>query len=134
MSASIQATIPERPPVHLSELEFDALSALADALRNSQPAVSDMLTEELGRAHVHVVGELPSGTIRMGSKVRFVDERTGVERAVQIVFPHQADIMHDKISVGTPVGAALIGLKVGDRITCHFHDGHQRHLEILTVE
>jgi regulator of nucleoside diphosphate kinase len=122
-----------RPPVHLSELEFDALSSLASALSHSQPAVSDLLFAELDRAQVHVTGSIPPGTVTMNSVVRFLDTRTGAERTVQIVFPHKADISRDRVSVGTPVGAALIGLRAGDRIDCRFHDGHQRLLEVLEV-
>lgn len=121
------------PPVHLSELEFDALSALAFAIGNSQPAVSDLLLAELDRAQVHVRSSLPPGTITMNSRVRFIDTRSGADRTVQIVFPHQADISRDRVSVGTPVGASLIGLRAGDRINCRFHDGQQRLLEVLEV-
>lgn len=122
-----------RPPVHLSELEFDALSSLASALSHSQPAVSDLLLAELDRAKVHAMGSIPPGTVTMNSIVRFLDTRAGLERTVQIVFPHKADISRDRVSVGTPVGAALIGLRSGDKIDCRFHDGHQRLLEVLEV-
>lgn len=121
------------PPVHFSELEFDALSALAIALGTSQPEVSDLLLSELERAQVHVRTSLPQGTVTMNSRVRFLDTRSGVDRTVQIVFPHQADISRDRVSVGTPVGASLIGLRAGDEINCRFHDGQQRLLKVLEV-
>ena len=121
------------PPVHLSELEFDALSALAFAIGNSQPAVSGLLLAELDRAQVHVRSSLPPGTVTMNSRVRFLDTRGGADRTVQIVFPHQADITRDRVSVGTPVGASLIGLRAGDEINCRFHDGQQRLLKVLEV-
>jgi regulator of nucleoside diphosphate kinase len=124
---------PSRPSVHLSELEFDALNALALAISHSQPGVSELLLAELERAQVYPAGSLPEGTAAMNSRVTFRDARSGAVRTVQIVFPHQADISRDKVSVGTPVGACLIGLRAGDRIMCRYHDGQQRSLEILDV-
>ena len=45
----------------------------------------------------------------MGSTVIFRSE-DGETRRVTLVFPGQADISKGKISILTPVGAALIGL------------------------
>lgn len=125
--------VSDRPSVHLSELEFDALNALALAMSHAQPGVSELLLAELDRAQVHAAGSLPTGTAAMNSMVKFRDARSGAVRTVQIVFPHQADISRDKVSVGTPVGACLIGLRAGDNIMCRYHDGQQRNLEILDV-
>ena len=56
------------------------------------------------------------GVVRMGSKVVYRDETTGLQRAVALVYPHEADIGLGRISVLTAVGAALIGLSVGQSI------------------
>jgi regulator of nucleoside diphosphate kinase len=52
----------------------------------------------------------------MGSRVRYCDGKTGDVRDVVLVYPHEADITLRRISVLTPVGAALIGLSVGQVI------------------
>jgi regulator of nucleoside diphosphate kinase len=56
------------------------------------------------------------GVIRMGSQVRYCDDTTGDVRDVVLVHPHEADITLRRISVLTPVGAALIGPSVGQGI------------------
>ena len=52
----------------------------------------------------------------MGSQVVYRDEGTGRIREVALVYPHEADINLNRISVLTPVGAALIGLAEGQSI------------------
>ncbi|MAN46291.1 MAG: transcription elongation factor GreAB [Hyphomonas sp.] len=121
------------PPVNISELEFDALNALAFAISHKQPELSGMLLAELDRAQVHPATSLPPGTVTMNSRVEFRDEGNGNVRTVQIVFPHLADISRDRISIVTPVAAALIGLSEGDAIPCRFHDGQDRFLRVLKV-
>jgi len=59
--------------------------------------------------------DLP-GVVRMGSQVRYCDDKTGETRDVVLVYPHEADITLKRVSVLTPVGAALIGMSVGQAI------------------
>lgn len=121
------------PAVHISELEYDALNALAYAISHKQPELSGLLLCELDRAQVLPDGSLPDGVVRMNSRVEFKDMGNGTVRTVQIVFPHRADISRDRISILTPVAAALIGLSAGDEITCRFHDGQSRRLRVQKV-
>jgi len=123
-----------RPPVHLIDSEYDALNALAYALSYKQPEVSGLLLDELDRAQVHDSAELPYGVITMNTQVEFIDERSGAQSKVQLVYPHHADISLGRISIATPVGASLIGLSAGDAIMCRYHDGQQRLLRIVSVE
>ncbi len=123
-----------RPPVHLIDSEYDALNALAYALGHKHPEVSGLLLGELDRAQVHDLAELPDGVITMNAHVEFIDERSGTQSKVQLVYPHQADIAFGRISIATPVGASLIGLSAGDAIMCRYHDGQQRLLRIVSVE
>jgi regulator of nucleoside diphosphate kinase len=51
-----------------------------------------------------------------------------------LVFPGQADIAAGKISILTPIGAALIGLSQGQSIDWKTRDGRSRQLTILSVE
>ncbi len=48
--------------------------------------------------------------MRMGSHVEYRDDATGDVRSVTLVYPGKADIAQGKVSVLTPLGAALIGL------------------------
>ncbi|TAH31733.1 transcription elongation factor GreA [Candidatus Saccharibacteria bacterium] len=55
-----------------------------------------------------------NGTIRVGSTV---DLKNGKTVKYQIVGPVEADPLEGKISNESPIGAALMGKKVGDKVT-----------------
>ena len=69
----------------------------------------------------------------MGATVQFLDEVSGRRRTVELVYPQDADIAADRISVLTPIGAGLIGLSEGQTIAWPDRDGHTRLLRILEV-
>jgi regulator of nucleoside diphosphate kinase len=50
-----------------------------------------------------------------------------------LVYPHEADIQLKRVSVLTPVGAALIGLSVGQTIEFQTPGRQTRSLTILAV-
>ncbi len=59
---------------------------------------------------------IPDDTITVNSKVRVQDLNTGDERALRVVFPKDENFRHGRISVTRPLGAALLGSKVGDEL------------------
>jgi regulator of nucleoside diphosphate kinase len=87
---------------------------------------------EMDRAKVIPSESLPLGIVRMGSTVEF--ESAGQRRRVTVVFPGDADISQGKISILTPVGAALIGLSEGQSIMWMTRDGRSQQLTVLDVE
>jgi regulator of nucleoside diphosphate kinase len=67
----------------------------------------------------------------MGSRVRF---RIGArEQTSELVFPAQGDISAGRLSVMTPVGTALVGLRAGQSISYRTHDGRPQILTVLQV-
>jgi regulator of nucleoside diphosphate kinase len=50
------------------------------------------------------------------------------------VYPGEADIAQNRVSILTPIGAALIGLSVGQSIAWSARDGRQQVLTVLSVE
>ena len=96
------------------------------------PDLASVLIEELERAHVFADGR-PEQTVCMGSEVEFRDDSTGKVQTVTLVYPGDADISQRRISVLTPVGAALIGLTAGDSITRETPNGDLRQLTVLNV-
>jgi regulator of nucleoside diphosphate kinase len=96
------------------------------------PDVASVLADELERAHVVADGR-PEQTVCMGSEVEFRDDSTGKVQAVTLVYPGEADISQRRISVLTPIGAALIGLSTGDSIAWETRSGELRRLTVLQV-
>ena len=53
---------------------------------------------------------VPASVVAMNSTVEFLDDAHGETRTVQLVYPGEADIAANKVSVLSPVGAGLLGL------------------------
>ena len=122
-----------RPPIHMIDTEADALSTLAMAAEDRLPKVSELLLNEIGRARIHAADRIAENIVTMNTAVRFVDEATGKESTYQLVYPAQADISAGRISILTPVGAGLIGLREGQSILWPDREGHERELRIVAV-
>lgn len=115
------------------DTEADSLSTLAMAAEDRLPHVSELLLNEIGRARLHTADRLPDNVVTMHATVRFIDEATGKESTYQLVYPAEADISAGRISILTPVGAGLIGLREGQSILWPDRDGHERELKIVEV-
>ena len=121
-----------RPPITLTASDYEGLSMLARAAAATMPDLVSVLTDELERAEILPHG-FPENTVRMGSEVDFQDDTTGKVQTVTLVFPGHADIAQRKISVLTPVGTALIGMRAGDSISFEANDGEPRRLTVLAA-
>lgn len=69
----------------------------------------------------------------MGSRVRYRVPRTHRENVIVLAWPGEADLAAGKVSVLRPIGAALIGRSVGQRIGWSVDQGQLRCLEVLEV-
>ena len=119
------------PNIILERSEHSQLSLLALAGTGHTADTADALLHELDRAQIVTEPEVPADVVRMGSTVRF---RTGRDtRQVQLVYPADADISLGRISVLTPVGTALIGLRAGQSITFTARDHRPQMLTVLAV-
>jgi regulator of nucleoside diphosphate kinase len=120
------------PNIVVTTEDHRMLSKLAYAGINEASTVADDLLYELDRASVLPPEQVPLDVVRMGSLVRY---RTtdGDQRDVTLVFPADADIERNRISVMTPIGAALIGLSKGQSITWLTRDGRKQVLTVLSV-
>jgi regulator of nucleoside diphosphate kinase len=121
------------PPITVMENEARRLNALAGSSGVLFPRVAHFLAREIERANVVADNSDLRGVVRMGSQVRYCDDETGEVRDVVLVYPHEADITQKRVSVLTPVGAALIGLSVGQAIEFQTPGHNRRSLTILGV-
>jgi regulator of nucleoside diphosphate kinase len=84
------------------------------------------LEAELNRSKCVAAHKVPRDVITMHSKAHLVDLDTGEEQIYTLVFPHEADIRQDKISVLAPIGTAMLGERVGDVFEWPVPDGLRR--------
>ncbi len=52
---------------------------------------------------------------------------------MRLVYPRDADFAGGRLSVLTPVGCALLGLREGESTAFVARDGTRKHLRVLTV-
>lgn len=90
------------------------------------------LNEELGRAIIVESKNIPPDTITMRSTAVLVDVETGEKMVYTLVFPADADISQGKISILEPVGADMLGYRVGDTFDCDTPNG-KRHIYIEEI-
>jgi regulator of nucleoside diphosphate kinase len=95
---------------------MERLEHLLDSLPAAQAATRNTLLEELARAELVEPADMPRDVVTMNSRVRFVTGDTQQEFDMSLAYPKDLDGAPDKLSVLTPVGSALLGLKVGDSI------------------
>lgn len=120
------------PAITIARSEHQRLSNLADMLAERDPQAAEQLAGELDRARIIDDARMASGVVRMGSAVEFHIDDEAPQRA-ELVFPKDADISRHRISILTPVGAALLGLSAGQSIPWSGRDGRVRRLSVLAV-
>ena len=128
---SLRAHQHRMPPVYVTEDDHERLTNLAGT---SDTRGARLLAEEMERALIVDEGEAPKPFARLNSRVAFTDLMSGRTRVVELVPPDMADIDQDRLSVLTPVGAALIGLPSGESIGVLTDDGRARVLIVVDVE
>ncbi len=121
------------PAIYVTEADFEVLSNLAEATAGRAPA-GRVLADEMARAVIVEPGEAPRPFVRIGSRVRFHDLSKDQTRTVRISLPRDASIDDNRISVLSPVGAALIGLSAGEAFHWTDPEGRARGVRVLTVE
>ena len=123
----------KRPRIFVPAADHARLTSLASAAMDRMPDLASRLAEELERADVLPEGRDLEGIVRVGSEVEYRDDVSGNVRKVELVYPEAADIGTGRISVLTPVGTALLGLRVGDTIDWETPKGEPRLLTIVAV-
>ncbi len=121
-----------KPVITMTRTDHERLSRLAESLPANRPSVADQLFVELDRARIVADGRISINTVRMGSGLRFTSD-LGEDRSVTLVFPDKADIAANRISILTPIGAALIGLSAGQSIDWTARDGRVHRLTVESV-
>lgn len=95
---------------------------------------SHLLADELDRAIVVPMEQMPSNVVAMNSRCVYFDESAKVRRAVEVVYPEDADPAAGRISVLAPVGSALLGVAEGQSIDWVFPNGRVHRLRVERVE
>ncbi len=74
------------------------------------------LGEELERGEVVESRLMPTDVVTMNSQIRLKDLESGEVETYTLVFPDEANVDENKISVLAPIGTAMLGYRVGDTV------------------
>jgi regulator of nucleoside diphosphate kinase len=103
--------------IYITEYDTKRLRELLEVVKESGYRGRDDLKKlevELNRGKLVPPRDVPADVITMNSKVCLIDLDTGEEMTCTLVFPDDADIDQNKISVLAPIGTAMLGYSVGD--------------------
>lgn len=115
----------------VSKSDYQQLLKLIE--QEDTPA-AEALDIELSRAELVEENKLPADAVSMGSVVTFTDLDSQEEKTISLVYPHDADVTTMKISILSPVGSALIGLRIGGNIDWPVPQGKVRRLKVIAVQ
>jgi len=119
------------PAVYVTQRDHEQLSHRADALGHT--LVGQSLQSALERA-IMTPDKSARKFVRLGSVVAYEDLATGAVRRLKLCLPEEASLDDRRLSVLTPVGAALIGASAGQVFEYAVADNRVRRLQVLEVD
>ncbi|EIO3963178.1 nucleoside diphosphate kinase regulator [Vibrio parahaemolyticus] len=121
----------ENNSIYISSLDMNRITALLDKMPNIAAELVE-LEAELDRATVLEPEEMPSNVVTMNSTVEF--KFAGEERTMTktLVYPSELK-SSDDISIFAPVGSALIGLSVGQKLDWPMPNKQVKTIEIIDI-
>lgn len=119
----------------ISSIDRDHLQRLMELVRSgkAEPANLDLLERELGRATIVEAADMPRNVVTMNSTVWFRDLDSEEIERYTLVFPPEADLERNRVSVLAPIGTALLGYGQRDVVEWPVPAGRRR-LEIVKVD
>lgn len=122
-----------QPQVIIDAAYYDRLERIAYGAQQRFPSVAARLLQEIDRGLILPSEKMPADVVNIGSEITYRDDMSGRDHTVTLVLPVGANISEGRVSVLTPVGAALIGLSEGASIDWETNAGERRQLTIIRV-
>ena len=132
ISIDSASSVSKTPPLIIDAADYNRLTGLVLRQKRGAEAVKQLL-DEIERAELKRTEDIPSDVVTIGADVTFMDSRMGRPQTIRLSFPEHADVREGRVSILTPIGAALIGLSVGQSIEWIMPDGSTRELAVLSV-
>lgn len=115
----------------ITERDLERLEQILARVQHS-PNIK-ALADELERATIVSSEAIPPDVVTMNSRITFMELETGKESEVTLAYPSDANLEKGRVSILAPVGAALIGLRIGDEIEWPLPSGKHRTYRITSV-
>jgi transcription elongation GreA/GreB family factor len=125
-------SLPCLPRIFIPTSDKRALNRLAQRAGNEKSPVAPFLRAELHRADICPDKALPQRTVVMNRTVAYRIDWNPVQRG-RIVFPNVSAAEKNDISLLSPLGVALLGLRRGDCMPFFTPDRGFRLVTVLDV-
>ncbi len=116
-------------PIVVTSTDLLRLRELIADCRRDQREDAECLRKleaELNRATVVSPEEVPADVVTMNSTVRVTSDGSKRGMTWTIVYPHEADLDENRMSVLAPIGTALLGYREGDEVEWDVPAGRRR--------
>lgn len=113
----------------LTELDHVRLVRMLQRLAAAPAPMGELLD----LAHVVPSRAVEPDVVTMYSQVQLIDAASGARSTLTLCYPHDAEPAAGFVSVLSPVGRALLGLRVGDVAQWATPDGGMQSAEIVAL-
>jgi len=139
--ADLQHELSHKLPRELEEARAHgdlSENAEYEAAKARQEIVQARISQIGGRIRelsMYTIASIPEGVAAYGSRVTVEDLEEGEAIIYNLVFPEEADVSEGRISLGSPLGRALLNRTVGDEIEVQTPKGKRRYqiVELMTI-
>lgn len=120
------------PTVCVASGTFDRLTALV--ISNEDHPAAELLANKLAKARKYLAGDIDADTVTMNCRVRY---RSDIGKSLEsriLVYPKNYIPTGQFLSVMSPLGVALLGLREGEEAAYEQWDGSVHVLSVEGVE
>ena len=132
--APLRNDVEDKSPAIVTAADHRELSAAVVAAKKlaAHAAETQVLQEKLAHAVISPAAQVPPDVITMYTRAELLDIETNEQLNLMLVFPIDANLEQGRISVFHPLGAAMLGRRVGHRFDWTVPYGVQ-HFEVRAV-
>ncbi len=122
------------PEIFITTFDAARLSCVLERFRDpSYAPLTKFLTDELRRATLVEPRAVSPCVVTLESHVRFRLDGEDGTRETTLACPGREDSLRGRVSVLTPVGSALLGMREGETIAWSGLDGRRRSVTVVKV-
>lgn len=119
-------------PIPVTARHFARIEHLAHIELDRDHAARRLLIEKLARARLCLPAEMPRDVVTVNARVLFALDDLA-SRSCFLVYPDGFYPTGQYVSLGSPLGAALLGARAGHTVTFADHQGAARRLRVDKV-
>jgi regulator of nucleoside diphosphate kinase len=117
----------------LTQTDHARLTRLLSRSGQPQLPATEAMQDMLDSSDVVPAPKVPATVVTMYTQALLADEQEGTEFKITLCYPPDANPSTGQVSVLSPIGAAVLGLSVGETASWHAPTGEERRARILSI-